>query len=166
MARRSELVALDVEHFDKDTDGGATVSLRRIKTNADWTGYLPPRIFGIVEEWLKAAGISSGPVFRRLAFVGQQRLDSVAGARLTALSVTHVYKRVARLLALPGLDPTNISSHSARIGAANDLIEDGAADTAIMRDAGWSTPRMVGLYGRGAKAKRGAMARRLARVGE
>jgi integrase len=136
MARRSELVALDVEHFEKDSDGGATVSLRRIKTNADWTGYLPPRVFGIVEEWLTAAGISSGPVFRRLDFIGQKRLHRMADARLTPLSVTHIYKRVARLLAIPELDAANISSHSARIGAANDLIEDGAPDAAIMRDAG------------------------------
>jgi len=33
-----------------------------------------------------------------------------------------------------------------------------------MRDAGWKTPRMVGMYSRGAKAKRGAMANRLERI--
>jgi hypothetical protein len=33
-----------------------------------------------------------------------------------------------------------------------------------MRDAGWKTPRMVGMYSRGAKAKRGAMAARLERL--
>ena len=44
---------------------------------------------------------------------------------------------------------------------ASDLVEDGAPDAAIMRDAGWKTPRMVGLYSRGAKARQGAMATRL-----
>ncbi len=33
-----------------------------------------------------------------------------------------------------------------------------------MPDAGWKTPRMVGMYSRGAKAKRGAMAARLERL--
>jgi hypothetical protein len=33
-----------------------------------------------------------------------------------------------------------------------------------MRDAGWKTPRMVGMYSRGAQAKRGAMAARLERL--
>jgi hypothetical protein len=59
-----------------------------------------------------------------------------------------------------------ISSHSAWIGATHDLVEDGASDAAIMRDAGWKTPRMVGRYSRGAKAKRGAMAARLERLAE
>jgi hypothetical protein len=57
-----------------------------------------------------------------------------------------------------------MSGHSARIGATYDLVEDGASDAAIMRDAGWTTPRMIGLYSRGAKAKHGAMAARLRRV--
>ena len=65
------------------------------------------------------------------------------------------------MLNLPDLDPAQISSHSARIGATHDLVEDGASDAAIMRDAGWKTPRMVGMYSRGAKASQGAMAARL-----
>jgi hypothetical protein len=38
------------------------------------------------------------------------------------------------------------------------------SDAAIMRDAGWETRRIVGIYSRGAKAKRGAMAARLERL--
>ena len=56
-----------------------------------------------------------------------------------------------------------MSSHSVRIGATHDLVEGGAPDAAIMRDAGWKTTRMVGLYSRGAKAKQGAMATHLGR---
>ncbi len=48
-----------------------------------------------------------------------------------------------------------------RTGATHYLVEDGASDAAIMRHAGWKTTRMVGMYSRGAKAKRGAMAARL-----
>ena len=77
-----------------------------------------------------------------------------------------MFKRVARALALPDLDPARISNHSARIGATHDLVQDGAADAAIMRDAGWKTPTMVGMYSRGAKAKGGAMANRLDRLSE
>ena len=83
---------------------------------------------------------------------------------MTGQSVGVAFKRVARLLDLPDLDPGRVSGHSARIGATLDLVEDGASDAAIMRDGGWKTPRMVGMYSRGAKAMNGAMAARLAKL--
>jgi hypothetical protein len=98
-----------------------------------------------------------------------RRLDAARGngrTRLTAQSVGIAFKRVARLLNLPHEDPAAISGHSARIGATHDLVGDGASDAAIMRDTGWKTPRMVGMYSRGAKARRGAMASRLDRLSE
>jgi hypothetical protein len=95
------------------------------------------------------------------------RLDSAGGlerSRLNPQSVASTFKRVARRLKRPDFDPEKVSSHSARIGATHDLVEDGASDAAIMRDAGWRTPRMVGLSSRGAKARSGAMAVRLERL--
>jgi len=41
------------------------------------------------------------------------------------------------VLAQPEVDQSNVSSHSARIGATHDLAEEGASDAAIMRDAGF-----------------------------
>jgi integrase len=159
MARRSELVALDVENFDVHADGSATVTFERLKTGERATNYLSPEVMQVVRAWLDAAGIQAGPIFIRKDFAGAEK-----PTRLTAQSVALIFKRIARSLALPDLDPSQISSHSARIGATHDLVEDGASDAAIMRDAGWKTPRMVGMYSRGAKAKRGAMAARLERL--
>jgi integrase len=159
MARRSELVALNVEDFGIDQDGSATVTFERLKTGQQATNHLTPEVMAVLGDWLTAASIDKGPVFIRMDYAGGEK-----GSRLTPQSVGLVFKRVARLLALPDLDPARISSHSARIGATHDLVQDGAADAAIMRDAGWKTPTMVGLYSRGARAKRGAMADRLRRV--
>jgi integrase len=159
MARRSELVALNVEDFGIHGDGSATVSFERLKTGERATNHLSPEVMAVVGEWLTAAQIEKGALFLRL--------DSARGkarTRLTAQSVALAFKRIARALSLPDLDPAKISSHSARIGATHDLVEDGASDAAIMRDAGWATPKMVGMYSRGAKAKQGAMASRLERV--
>jgi integrase len=156
MARRSELVALNVGDFDVHPDGSATVTFERHKTGEQATSYLPPAIMGVVQTWWEAAPIRKGAVFIRLDAAGTGKRD-----RLTAQSVALVFKRIAKDLNLPDLDPMRVSSHSARIGATNDLVEDGAPDAAIMRDAGWKTPRMVGLYSRGAKARNGAMATRL-----
>ena len=159
MARRSELVALNVKDFEIHEDGSATVTFERLKTGVQATNYLSPEVMVVVREWLSAAHIAEGALF--------VRLDLAAGGkrtRMTPQSVGIVFKRVARMLDLPELDPARISSHSARIGATQDLVEDGAPDAAIMRDAGWKTPRMVGMYSRGAKAKHGAMAARLDRL--
>jgi integrase/recombinase XerD len=159
MARRSELVALNVEDFEIHQDGSATVTFERLKTGERATNHLTPEVMAVVGDCLAAAQIRKGALFIRM--------DYAAGAgrtRLTPQSIGLVFKRVARMLGLPDLDPARVSSHSARIGATHDLVEDGAADAAIMRDAGWKTPTMVGLYCRGAKAKRGAMAARLTRI--
>ena len=159
MARRSELVALNVENFEFHKDGSATVSFERLKTRQESTNYLTKPIVEVVVDWLQAAKIRRGPVFVRMDFAASKRRT-----RLTPQSVAIVFKRIARTLSLPELDPQFVSSHSARIGATQDLVEDGASDAAIMRDAGWKTPRMVGMYSRGAKAKQGAMATRLRRL--
>jgi integrase len=162
MARRSELVALNVKDFEIHEDGSATVTFERLKTGVQATNYLSPEVMVVVREWLTAAHIQEGAVFTRLDFAagGGKR------ERMTGQSVNLVFKRVAKMLNLPELDPAKISGHSARIGATQDLVEDGAPDAAIMRDAGWKTPRMVGMYSRGAKAKQGAMATRLAAIAD
>ena len=157
MARRSELVALDVKDFEVHEDGSATVTFERLKTGVQATNYLSPEVMVVVREWLTAAHIEEGAVFTRLDFAAGDRKKE----RMTGQSVNLVFKRVANLLNLHELDPSRISGHSARIGATQDLVEDGAPDAAIMRDAGWKTPRMVGLYSRAANARRGAMAARL-----
>jgi integrase len=145
---------------DRDiNDRTRHVTFERLKTGERATNYLSPEVMQVLRAWLDAAGIKAGAIFTRK--------DSAAAkdpTRLTAQSVALIFKRIVRTLALPALDPSQISSHSARIGATHDLVEDGASDAAIMRDAGWKTPRMVGMYSRGAKARRGAMAVRLERL--
>jgi integrase len=159
MARRSELVALDVENFAVHEDGSATVTFERQKTGEQGTNFLTPQVMAIVRSWLQVAQITTGPVFSRL-----DNARGIKAKRMTPQSVAGVFKRTVERLALPELDPRRISSHSARIGATHDLVEDGAPDAAIMRDAGWKTTRMVGMYSRGAKAKKGAMASRLTQL--
>jgi integrase len=161
MSRRSELVALDVESFEIHADGSATVTFERLKTGEQATNHLSPEVMAVVQDWLLAAKIKQGAVFVRLDFAG-----TAGRTRITPQTVGIVFKRIARLLALPDVNPARVSSHSARIGATHDLVEDGASDAAIMRDAGWKTPRMVAMYSRGAKAKRGAMAARLERLAD
>lgn len=150
MARRSELVALNESNLERHEDGSITVRFLRMKTKAEAENHLPPAIAAILDDWL-AVRPGPGPAL----FV---RLDRAGGyERLSAGSVADIMRRALRKAGVD-LDVLTIGSHSARIGAAYDLALAGAADSAIMRDAGWKTPHMVTLYTRGARAREGALA--------
>lgn len=52
-----------------------------------------------------------------------------------------------------------ISAHSTRIGAAQDLVENGADLVAVMQAGGWKATAMPALYTRRLSALRGGMAK-------
>jgi len=157
MARRSELVALNDSSIERHEDGAMTIRFLRTKTGAEAENHLPPAIAAVLEDWLQDRP-GQGPAL----FV---RLDNAGTAqRLAAGSVADIMRRALRSAGAE-LDIRQIGSHSARIGAAYDLALAGAADSAIMRDAGWKTPHMVTLYTRGARAREGALAALLRRRG-
>jgi site-specific recombinase XerD len=84
--RRSELVALDIEDLREDLEG-LRVMVRRSKVDQEGRGFekaIPHGRFirpvALVREWLDAAGIASGPVFRPISRSGEgspswRRLD-------------------------------------------------------------------------------------------
>lgn len=154
MARRSELIALNVQDLERHEDGSMTVRFTRIKTNVGAENHLPRNIVGILDDWLAVRPTDGPAIFVRLDRAGEQE-------RLSAGSVADIMRRALRKAGVD-LDVRTIGSHSARIGAAYDLALAGAADSAIMRDAGWKTPHMVALYTRGARAREGALSRLLA----
>ena len=114
--RRSELVALDTDHLTAQ-DEGLSVLIASSKTDQEGVGqtvaipkvadspYCPVRA---VADWLVAAEISSGAVFRRV-----HRGDTVAQTRLSGQSVSLIIKNLA---ARVGLDPSRYAGHSLRSG--------------------------------------------------
>jgi len=78
--RRSELVALDVADLHEDREG-LRVTIRRSKTDQEGRGMekaIPHGRFirpvALVREWLDAAGITEGPVFRPVSRSGRVRV--------------------------------------------------------------------------------------------
>jgi len=59
MARRSELVALNLENFSFDPDGSAKVTFERIKTGEISTSYLPAETVTILRTWLDPVRIDT-----------------------------------------------------------------------------------------------------------
>jgi integrase len=85
MARRSELVAFEVEDFRLLTDGTGRVLIRQSKIDQVGEGntaYLPRTTVRYLNLWLNAAAIEEGPVFRRVIGRGIVTTDADGKGRI------------------------------------------------------------------------------------
>jgi len=156
MCRREELVSLAVEDIERAEDGSGTVVIRRSKTDVAGEGataYLSPLTMRLVAEWLRESELRSGPMFARV--VGS---DGV-GNPLTAQIVSAVLRKVGVWIGLERREWERISGHSARVGAAQDLLALNMDLPSVMQAGRWKDTRMPMRYGERVLAGRGAMAR-------
>jgi integrase len=162
MARRSELVAFDLEDIEFMPNGSGTMLIRRSKTDAIGAGaqaYLSHETVKWLQQWLGSAGIEDGAIFRRL--IGQKRV----GERLHADIIADIYKRVARWVGMPARQFGQVSGHSIRVGATQDLLSLNIDLASIMQSGRWKSSRMPMRYGEEILAARGGMARAAASQG-
>jgi transcription initiation factor TFIID subunit TAF12 len=68
-------------------------------------------------SWLENAEIREGTLFRRL--VGQTQI----GGALNPGSIAPIFKRVAQWIGMPARFVDQVSGHSTRVGATQDLAE-------------------------------------------
>jgi integrase len=150
LARRSELVALDLEDLARDTDGTGTVLIRRSKTDQAGAGriaFVSTDTLRRLDTWLAVAGITAGPLFVPL---GNARKAS----RLRDADVARIFRRRARAAGIAEA----IGGHSTRIGAAQDMTAHNLGLAAIQQAGGWKSPRMPARYGERLEAKRSGAA--------
>ncbi len=121
--RRSDFVALQVSDLRRVSEG-LRVIIRKSKTDQEGAGHVIAILHGsklkpvrALLEWLEAAEISSGPVFRSINRSGQ-----VSGCGLTAQTVALVVKHYADAA---GLDPDEFTGHSLRAGFLTSAAEAG-----------------------------------------
>ena len=123
--RRSELVALNVADI-AEAKNGLLVTIRRSKTDQEGEGTTIAIARGDVacparalQEWLGAAGIEAGPIFRAINKAG-----TVAAERLTDRSVANIVKAYA---GRAGFDASTFSGHSLRSGFLTSAAAKGAS---------------------------------------
>jgi site-specific recombinase XerD len=123
--RRSEVVALDVADIE-ETDAGLRVTIRHSKTDQEGQGVTIAIARGDIacpvkalREWLGAACIEAGPLFRPI-----NRGGRVAQARLTDRSVANIVKAYAERA---GFDASTFSGHSLRSGFLTSAAAKGAS---------------------------------------
>ena len=102
-----------------------------------------------MQDWIEAAGTSTGALFREIGPGGElvvpyvDALGRRRGERLSGKSIALVVKAAAKAV---GLDPARYGGHSLRAGFATTAAQAGAAERAIMAQTGHKSLPMVRRY--------------------
>ena len=160
MLRRSELSAVRVADVFEDVRGSATLIVPRGKTDPEGRGavvYLARDTVSLVCEWQRRADVHDGHLFRSVAKGGK------VGGRLHPSQIPRIFKAMARRAGLPAEVVRELSGHSARVGAVQDMVANGIEMPAILQAGRWKTTAMVNRYGERLLANRSGTAQ-LARL--
>ena len=127
--RRSEVAAADLRDLRRIGDQGYIYRLEHSKTQqAGVTASSTPdkpvldRAALALEDWLEAAGINEGPIFRRL-------WKTRVGPALSPAAVGEIVQRRARLAGLEG----DFGGHSLRSGFVTEASRQGVSLAAVMQ---------------------------------
>jgi integrase/recombinase XerD len=141
LARRSELVAIRSDDLKFTPDGALKGMIRKSKTDQYGRGRL---VFGsersakFVRKWLRLKPQEIQPVF---CAINHGRCEDRA---ICDRNVNDIIKRsVVRVKRCERPSDLEVSGHSLRVGAAQDLLIKGYDLAAIMRAGGWSDPSTV-----------------------
>lgn len=153
--RRSEIVALNAEDIE-ETRYGLRLYLKFSKTDQEGVGAWVDVVRATkltnacpvkaLSEWLQAAEITDGPIFRSLT----KGTAPTLGGRLSPVTVDALVKWAAKDL---GLEPGAYGGHSLRAGKATYLSEKGKSPVTIAKHGRWKSLDMVLTYCRGETAR-------------
>jgi integrase len=143
--RRSELAAINLIDFERVREG-IILTIRRSKTDQDGMGRKIGIPFGrtihcpirALENWLSAAAIVNGPVFRPV-----DRHSRVSVGRLSGEAVSLILRH---RMAAAGFDPTGYSGHSLRAGFATSATRAGVSTFKIRQQTGYASDAMLLRY--------------------
>jgi integrase/recombinase XerD len=144
LARRSELVAIRSQDLRFTPDGALKGIIQRSKTDQYGRGRL---VFGsersakLLKQWLRLKPNETQPVF--CAVNHGRCLDRAICDR----QVNEIIKQgLVKVKRYPRPSDLEVSGHSLRVGAAQDLLIKGYDLAAIMRAGGWSNAETVSRY--------------------
>jgi site-specific recombinase XerD len=144
LCRRSELVSLQFENV-LITQNDTTVKLKLHSSKTDPHGvgknlYLSIEAQQALKEWVNKSKISAGKLFRSITVTGKIKES------LNSSQIGRIFKKYALIAKVESKVIRNISSHSMRVGASQDLMLSGAAFPIIMNRGRWSKIDTVMRY--------------------
>ncbi len=159
--RRSELVGLRVEDLSKLEHGAMSILVRRAKNDPfgdGRLGYLTPKTVTLLKKWLKASNIKDGWLFRRIYG------NRIGSHYLHPYTVTRIIKELAEAAGLETSLVRQLSGHSMRVGAAQDMMASGIGILPVMQAGGWRSMNIVGRYVQEASVAQNGIAQLLQRA--
>lgn len=149
LCRSSELAAMRVDHV---LFSGLTSSILIPRAKSDPNGegriaHLSPETSALLKRWIDEARLTTGPLFRSL------HLQRIAEGPLSTSSIRRLIKRATARAVLDPAVTANLSGHSMRIGAAQDMMVAGFDALAIMQAGGWKSTNVVLRYVENAQTK-------------
>jgi site-specific recombinase XerC len=140
--RRSEILAIDVEHVSIGASA-MDVSIPRSKNDQKGKGAvvhiahgLSPHFCPVIalQDWVEAAGITHGPLFRKVT-----RWGKVNETRLCDDAAGRIIQNAAKAIGMVAPDGERISSHGLRAGFVTAAFIAGASDEQVMAHSRHST---------------------------
>ena len=152
LLRRSELSRITVEDLDcpaEEADG--LIQVAKIKgkkgTRETYHAYLSPPARTWLLRWLAMGGIQQGPVFRSVTKYGTLRMTHLDGE-----GVRNALNRLGQKIG------ASFTGHSARVGAAQDMVAQGIETSQAMQAGRWQDHKTFMRYVARLQAKDGGMA--------
>lgn len=144
--RRCELSKINAEDVERSPDG-LIITLPRSKTDQVGEGMKRGIPYGrgiccpatALKRWMDAAGITTGPLFRRIT-----RWNTVGAKALNPASINAILDKRANEAGLAYAP--DLSSHSLRRGMATSADRAGADFRDIKRQGGWTDDKTVEGY--------------------
>ncbi len=137
LLRCSELLAITWNDVDHPPGGGlATIWIHRSKTDQDGKG--------------TAVAISE---YASQALARLRTAGSDPAARIFDFSPSTARRRIKTAARDAGIDPADISTHSLRVGMAQDLVASGIDMGGLMLAGRWHTPQTAAHYARRIQAQ-------------
>jgi site-specific recombinase XerD len=150
LCRRSELVSIliqDIHYEETEETIRMKIRLRRSKTDQEQYGrwiYPNTSTANAINLWLEATKLQGGYLLRGINNAVEISKELNCG------QINRIYKRLASSAGLPCSIVRQISGHSMRVGAAQDLLKSGASMPIIMNKGRWSKTDTVMRYLEGA----------------
>lgn len=156
LCRRAELVQLRIDDLKLRPDGSGTVLVRKSKADQLGRGrlaYLSIDTINHLKRWIEAANLDHGPIFRGI------QGPLVQSEAMESSRVAVILKGRAKRAGLTTNIVSQLSGHSMRVGAAQDMAAAGIDLGAIMHAGGWKSPDMVMRYIEHMDVQKSGMAR-------